>query len=240
MCHEHENLVAYLYDEADASERRAVEAHLSTCEECRDEIRGFRAVREDLLAWDVPPHTSVWTPFVTTPRPAPVWRQTPAWAMLAAATLVFAVGAAGGGLTARLLARDSRGAAPANTVAASTTAAPTAAAPSAEAMAEMAALSARIAELERVAHTQPAPVATASAPNEQAYLAKVEQLIRESEGRVNQRTANKILSVFQDMARQHAVDYTSLQQQISDAQAQTQTYGNLLRVMNSREKEKEY
>jgi hypothetical protein len=161
--------------------------------------------------------------------------------MLAAATLVFAVGAAGGGVTARLLARDSRGPAPANTVAASMTpAAPTAAAPSAEAMAEMAALNARIAELERVAHTQPAPVATASAPNEQAYLAKVEQLIRESEGRVNQRTANKILSVFQDMARQHAVDYTSLQQQISDAQAQTQTYGNLLRVMNSREKEKEY
>jgi anti-sigma factor RsiW len=237
MCHERENLVAYLYDEADASERRAVEAHLSTCEECREEIRGFRAVREDLLAWDVPPHTSVWTPFVTTPRPAPVWRQMPAWAMLAAATLVFAVGAAGGGLTARVLARGGANAAPASTTAALPS---PAVSPAADTSAEMQALTARIAELERVAQTRSAPVVTASGPSEKEYLAKVEQLIRESEGRVNQRTANKILSVFQDMARQHAVDYTSLQQQISDAQAQTQTYGNLLRVMNSREKEKEY
>lgn len=95
MCDQRERLMDYLYDEAAPSERRLVEAHLETCDDCRDEIRAFRRVREDLLAWDVPDTPSVWTPFVTT-TPAPWYRQVPAWAMTAAAGIMFAVGLAGG------------------------------------------------------------------------------------------------------------------------------------------------
>src|SRR5436190_276553 len=95
MCDERERLIGYVYDECDPGEKRLVEAHLQTCETCREEIGGLRSVRTDLLAWDVPEHGSVWTPFVKA-RPAPSWRDVPLWAMAAAASLVFLVGAAGG------------------------------------------------------------------------------------------------------------------------------------------------
>jgi anti-sigma factor RsiW len=98
MCDEREPLLAYVYEESDAAERRRVEAHLATCETCRDELSGLRQVREDLLAWDVPDHGSVWRPF-TPVRPAWSWRDLPAWTMAAAAAIVFVVGA-GGGLAA--------------------------------------------------------------------------------------------------------------------------------------------
>lgn len=103
MCDERERLLSYLYDECDADERRKVEQHLETCATCRDEIGGLRGVRQDLLAWEVPDHGSVWRPFVPA-RVTPWWRGVPAWAMAAAASLVFLVGAAGGLATHALLA----------------------------------------------------------------------------------------------------------------------------------------
>ena len=92
MCDEREPLLTYLYDESDPAERRRVEAHLATCETCRDELAGLRRVREDLLAWDVPDHGSVWKPF-TPVRPSWSWRDVPAWTLAAAAAIVFAIGA---------------------------------------------------------------------------------------------------------------------------------------------------
>jgi hypothetical protein len=95
MCNERDRLIAYLYDECDATERDAVQQHLDGCDECRTEVAGLRGVREDLLAWEVPAHGSVWTPFAPAPV-RPSWRQVPAWAMAAAAGLVLLAGAAGG------------------------------------------------------------------------------------------------------------------------------------------------
>jgi hypothetical protein len=95
MCDQREQLIGYLYDECTPDERRAVESHLNECHVCRAEVGGLRDVRQDLLAWDVPAHESVWRPFVT-PRVTSPWRAVPGWAMAAAATLVFAAGAAGG------------------------------------------------------------------------------------------------------------------------------------------------
>jgi hypothetical protein len=95
MCEQREQLLDYLYEEASPADRREVERHLEGCEECRDEIRAFRNVREDLLAWGVPNPPSVWTPFA--PAPVVPWhRQVPAWALAAAASLMFVVGSAGG------------------------------------------------------------------------------------------------------------------------------------------------
>ncbi|MEO7191234.1 MAG: zf-HC2 domain-containing protein [Vicinamibacterales bacterium] len=95
MCEQRERLISYVYDECEPQERQNVELHLSGCPTCRDEIGGLRRVRQDLLAWDVPEHGSVWKPFAP-PAPKPSWRDVPAWALAAAAGLIFLAGAAGG------------------------------------------------------------------------------------------------------------------------------------------------
>ncbi len=102
MCDERERLLDYLYDACEPDERRTVERHLEVCDDCRREISGLRAVRLDLLAWDVPEHESVWKPFAPA-RFKPWYREVPAWALAAAASVTFAVGLAGG-LVARVLA----------------------------------------------------------------------------------------------------------------------------------------
>ena len=95
MCHERERLIGYIYDECDPQERLRVETHLTGCATCREELGGLRQVRQDLLAWDVPEHGSVWRPFAP-PRPRLSWRDVPAWALAAAAGVIFLAGAAGG------------------------------------------------------------------------------------------------------------------------------------------------
>jgi anti-sigma factor RsiW len=98
MCNEREKLIGYLYDECDSSEREAVRRHLETCAECRAEIASLRSVREDLAAWEVPEHGSVWRPFAPAPTP-PWWQHVPQWALAAAAGIVLVSGAAGGAVT---------------------------------------------------------------------------------------------------------------------------------------------
>ena len=105
MCDDRERLLGYLYNECDDAERRDVEQHVQSCETCREELSGLRATRQDLLAWDVPEHGSVWKPFVP-PKVAPRWRDIPAWAMAAAAAVTFVVGAAGGVLTHAMLEKN--------------------------------------------------------------------------------------------------------------------------------------
>jgi len=102
MCDERERLLDYLYDACDADERHAVERHLHVCSDCRVEVSELRAVRLDLLAWEVPEHGSVWQPFAPA-RLKPWYREVPAWALAAAASLTFLLGL-GGGLVSRSLA----------------------------------------------------------------------------------------------------------------------------------------
>ena len=68
------------------------------CADCRAEMTSLRSVREDLAAWEVPDHESVWKPFA--PAPAPHWwQQVPRWAFAAAASIVIVSGAIGGAVT---------------------------------------------------------------------------------------------------------------------------------------------
>jgi hypothetical protein len=103
MCHERERLIEYVYDECDAGSHRAIAAHLETCAGCRDEVRSLRDTRQDLLAWEVPYHESVWRPFA--PAQTTVWwRQVPAWALATAASVMFVCGLAGGVVAQTFLA----------------------------------------------------------------------------------------------------------------------------------------
>jgi hypothetical protein len=98
MCHEREELIGYVYDECEAGDRQRIDRHLEACATCREEVSGLRATRQDLLAWDVPEHESVWRAFAPA-RLTPWWREVPAWAMATAAGVMFCVGAAGGVVT---------------------------------------------------------------------------------------------------------------------------------------------
>ncbi len=53
-CGRQEELVAYLYDEAPATERAAFEQHLDECAACRRELHAFERVRHDLSVWQLP------------------------------------------------------------------------------------------------------------------------------------------------------------------------------------------
>jgi len=98
MCNQREKLIGYLYDECEAGERAAVQEHLESCADCRAEIASLRSVREDLAAWEVPAHESVWRPFAPAAAPA-WWQQLPRWALATAASVVLVSGAVGGAVT---------------------------------------------------------------------------------------------------------------------------------------------
>jgi hypothetical protein len=95
MCNQRERLIGFVYGEGEAADLAEVQQHLDGCADCRAEIAGLRQVREDLLAWAVPDHESVWRPFVAAPV-VPWWKQVPSWAMALAAGVMLVVGAAGG------------------------------------------------------------------------------------------------------------------------------------------------
>ena len=52
-CDTREAMVAYLYNEATADESRAVEAHLTGCQACRQEFASFERVRGMLQQWQL-------------------------------------------------------------------------------------------------------------------------------------------------------------------------------------------
>src|SRR5262249_41739077 len=52
-CGRKEDLVTYLYSEANTSDRASFELHLDDCDSCRDELTDFGRVRDDLGAWQL-------------------------------------------------------------------------------------------------------------------------------------------------------------------------------------------
>lgn len=54
-CGRKEDLVTYLYSEANATERASFERHLDDCDACRNELTAFGRVRLDLGAWQLGP-----------------------------------------------------------------------------------------------------------------------------------------------------------------------------------------
>jgi hypothetical protein len=196
MCDERERLIDFLYDACDAADRRRVEDHLEACDTCREEIRGLRRVRLDLLAWEVPEHESVWKPFAPA-RTTPWWKEVPAWALAAAAGVMFLLGL-GGGLVARQLA-------PAAQVAAAptlTSPIPTLQPAPVLTQADMAALERRIATtVQGQLEGRLQPLAAHAVPaglSEEQTRALVQALVSESESRQAQNINRAILQLVHD------------------------------------------
>jgi Putative zinc-finger len=194
MCDERERLLDYLYEACDADDRRRFEAHLDVCEECREELSGLRAVRQDLLAWDVPEHGSVWKPFVPS-QVAPWWRGVPVWALAAAASVTFMVGLAGGLVSRSLM--------PVRVV---TTAGEPVSVP-AVSRADLAATERRLlaamqAQLDERMRPMPAHVLTpAPAVNRDEILKEVQSMLAASEQRQQQALGASMRTLLQDSDR---------------------------------------
>jgi hypothetical protein len=110
-------LIAFLYDDAEGEtpERARFEAHVQTCERCRDELALLRGVRMQLAQWAPPePGFAIANPrsiaalqsvgalrsvadaqgaAVPHDPPSRGWREIPAWAQVAAALLFLGVSA---------------------------------------------------------------------------------------------------------------------------------------------------
>lgn len=109
-CDDKNLLIAYLYDEVDARERRLVEEHLQTCAACAGELGALRGVRSVLSAWAPPAREFGFSVMPTVDsaladgsarRSLWGWREMPAWARAVAALFVLAVGAGAANLHIR-------------------------------------------------------------------------------------------------------------------------------------------
>lgn len=156
-----DQMLDLLYCEAGDSDRRQVEAHQAACPSCREEMAAFRRLRRDLSAWKLP----------VPARSRPVVRLWPGLA--AAAALVLGLGGAAvlGGAEVR---RDAQGW--------SFRMGGTAAAD----------LQARLDQQEarhrmEIAQLREAPVRPSSSAEDEALLAAVQDLLRESERRQDAR-----------------------------------------------------
>lgn len=215
--------MSYLYEDGDEHERRAFEAHLQGCDRCATDVAELRAVRGRLAAW-TPPETVLDFRIVREPAPSRsrwAWLtlpSLPAWAQLAAASLVVGVAVGLSGLEIRydqqgLVVRTGWGK-PAVTRAAD---APAAAKPAETDAPWRADLMAAQEQL-RNEWRQTVPVSTAAgqakalpavggkAMSDGEYMARVRQLIEASETRQQRELALRLTQVVRDMETQRRTD----------------------------------
>ena len=228
QCGDNAALVGYLYDECEAHERTAIAAHVTVCAACAAELAALRSTRVQLAAWS-PPEAELG--FLITQRQAPQplefkreaktqrtrWfaRPLPAWAQVAAATIVFAVGMLLG------IAQGTNGVdSPRNVTAASAQrgSAPNVSEASLAALErrlrdEMATI--RVANQETVAPTSP------SLGNEAQLMTRVRALIEESEQRQQRELALRTAELVRDFDSQRRVDLAQIQRNFGQIEGLT-------------------
>jgi hypothetical protein len=216
--------VSYLYEEGDGQERLGFEEHLRSCERCSAELAELRAVRADVAAW-TPPETVL--DFRVVREPVPVrsrwaWLRPsamPAWAQLAAASLIIGVAVGLSGLEVRydangLVVRTGWSQPAASRVAATL---PGTAAAGADApwRADLVAFQEQMRnELRQTvpapgpAAIQPAAAGGSRAMNDAEFMARVRQLIEASETRSQREMALRLAQVVRDFDSQRRADMT--------------------------------
>jgi hypothetical protein len=253
MC-DKELLVSYLYDELQGPERKAFQHHLVSCRECQQEVQALRATRSHLESWSVPaPTLGLRLPGAAAALPSRWFRVSPAWGLAAAAVLVLAVASAvanveittgAGGLTVRTgWGRE----APAS-----------AGVVEAASRQEVAALQARLLELEAAlaARETPSAVATpvslpsnggaaaADLLNNPELARRVRQWISESEQRQQQVLAARLVQAMREVQAEHSTDLVRLEQAINRSQGlwndeifrQREEMKQIYRVVNAQQR----
>lgn len=234
MCNK-EQLIGYLYDDLDLEERRTVEAHLATCDECRSEVAGLQQTRQHLKTWS-PPEPELTFHIVRGAAPAPPsaprrFGFVPQWAMGAAASLLVLAGAAAiAHVEVRygpegLVVRTGWGSqdAPATAPAAApqpvqAVAGGVSSEQSEQLMAALQVLERRLAELEQ-ARTQ----TVNAARTQQAVITAPElrKIMAQSEARQREEMALQVSQVWKDFSAARVSDLTRLQDVIGRAQGVT-------------------
>lgn len=239
MC-DKELLVGYVYDELEAVERKAIQQHLASCRECRDEAQALRGTRSHLAAWQVPADVPSLQPIAAGVAPATRFRVRSGWGLAAAAALVLAAASAianlqiqtvDGGLVIRTGWSQ-----PASQQASN--AAPQTPAISRE---ELAAVLQRINQLETALATQPsaAPITpvshTPGATTDAEVLRRVRQLIADSESRQQQALAARLMQGMREMQAAHTSDLMRVERATNQLQG---VFND--EVLRAREMEKQF
>ncbi len=231
-----ELLVTHLYGECEPDEARRVEAHLASCASCAAEFAALGDVRVDLGTWAPPDEVLGFrvVPETAPAAPARWWWPLPAWAQAVAAVLVVAVGVsvanievrygAGGVVVTSGWLRPA-GVTPAGPgVGQQTVAARPAAAPSAEAWrTELAALEARLRQdlqVRPASQVVAAPAAGAGLTEAQ-LLARVRELLDQSEERQRRDFAIKLTQAVREMDTQRRVDLVRVQEGLGQLEGRT-------------------
>ena len=253
-------LMSYLYEEGDNIERQAFGVHLQHCADCAREVREFTALRAELAQW-TPPDT-VLDFRIVREEPRRSWRSwfalpvLPGWAQLGAAAMLVGVAVGISGLDIRY---DNQGvtvrtgwqreavpavapgpATQAAVVPASTDAAPW--------RADLSAVEARLRrELQQQSVTAGATTQLAStggkAVSDEAFLARVHELIAASESRQNHEMALRMAQVVRDVDTQRRTDMVRLAdgmgviegRTVSAVAQQRQMLDYLMRVSSQRD-----
>ena len=242
-CSDKETLIAYVYGECDAAERRLVEKHLASCAACADEVGGLGGVRHALAEW-VPPAEAGSFRIVRDEsaapaavlRPARWWsRPLPSWAKAAAAVLLFAGGAGlanldvrygADGLTIRTGWQHPAPQAAVATTAGSQTATAT------PWRTDLAALERQLrgdfsAQLQAARAAAPGPVSASAASttdDRQMFTrvrAMIDQSVTESERRWQRELADRVVQVQGEFGLQRRSDQLRMLQALGQVQGQT-------------------
>ncbi|OFW04297.1 MAG: hypothetical protein A3I61_09980 [Acidobacteria bacterium RIFCSPLOWO2_02_FULL_68_18] len=248
-CGDHAALVGYLYDECERAERDAIAAHLAVCAACAAEMSALDSTRIQLASWSPPEaelgfvitrsETRLASP-LSIPRLAWVAQPLPAWAQMAAAAAIFAVGLALGiagpsVLTQRAdsVARDVPGGDQEGRAAGVTVA-------TLDALEER--LRTEIAGLRASPSAPSAAPASAPATSDGLLLARVRALIDESERRQQRELALRTAQVLRDFDSQRRVDLEQIQRSFgqfegltgAEVREQRQMLNYLMRVSQQR------
>ncbi len=233
MCNDHELIVGYVYGELSGVERRAFEAHLAGCAACREELTGLRATRVHLAAWAPPEPDLDFSIVRGGSAPAAPPRRSwfaPAWGLAAAAVLVLAVAAAIANVEVRYDATGftvragwaGDGATPGDVRRAEGQAA--ADAPDRSA-ARIAALDARVRELEAALARQPAGGVSAAAGttmSDAEMMRRVREIVGQSENRQQRELALQLAQVVANLDRALQVNYMRINRGLGQHREETQ------------------
>jgi anti-sigma factor RsiW len=226
MC-DKELLVGYLYDELDQPERRMLEQHLSSCAECRGEVKELRITRGRLSSW-TPPAPELELQVVRGARAAAkarYWTVSPAWGLAAAAMLILSIASAVANVEVKvgpdgLTLRTGAASPPAGPFPAQASAATVAAVPDSTIRRELEALGLRIQHLETGAGTGAVPASPRGGVPQAApeVLRAVRQLVADSESRQQQELARRISQVLRDVEAARRVDLDRTQRALVEVQ----------------------